>query len=72
MTTRVRCSICGLMIDSTTVAKEYYKLGEHIDTGCPYCGHEIPLLATEAKLKKRTPIGKKEPFTVGEEPVNEP
>lgn len=50
MTTRVKCKICGALIDSTTVEAEEYEEGDIIDMGCPWCGHHVPLLATEDKL----------------------
>lgn len=60
MTTEVKCSICGLLIDSTTVTKKSYNRGEVIDHGCPYCGHGVPLRATRTvKTKtsaKKTPL----------------
>jgi hypothetical protein len=52
MTTEVKCSICGLLIQSNTVTKESYKKGEAIDMGCPYCGGIVPLVATSAKKAK--------------------
>ena len=72
MTTQVKCTRCGCLIDSTTVVVNYYKVDEIVDYGCPWCGPDMPLAAIETRLKKRAPIGKKEPFTVGEEPVDEP
>ena len=52
MTTEVKCSICGLLIDSTTVEAEEYEVGDIVDYGCPYCGHNIPLKATSDKKKR--------------------
>lgn len=51
--TEVKCSICGLLIDSTTVTRKQYTEGEEIDRGCPYCGHGVPLLATETKISAK-------------------
>ena len=52
MTTEVKCSICGLIIESTTVTEKSYKNGDVIDAGCPYCGNNTPLFATSAKKAK--------------------
>jgi hypothetical protein len=62
MTTEVKCSICGLLIQSNTVTKESYKEGEAIDMGCPYCGGIVPLVATSAK-KARKKKDEPEPIT---------
>lgn len=53
MTTEVKCSICGLLIDSTTVTKKKYSEGDVIDKGCPYCGHGAPLLATKTTISAK-------------------
>jgi len=52
MTTKVQCTVCGRIIESTTVTKKVYKKGEIIDFGCPYDGALAPLSAVSAKKKK--------------------
>ena len=66
MTTNVKCSGCGRIIDSTTVTKESFKSGEVIDYGCPYCGPQTPLRAIYSKKKK------KERITIEPEPTETP
>ena len=54
--TRVKCSMCGRGIESTTVTKKEYLKGDPIDVGCPYCG-PVPLLAVKGKKKpKKKPV----------------
>jgi hypothetical protein len=54
MITLVKCKTCGLEIASTTVTAKFYKKGEVIDVGCPYCGHHAPLIAIMTRKKRRT------------------
>lgn len=53
MTTKVQCTKCGLIIESTTVTKKTYKIGDIIDYGCPYDGAKAPLRATSSSRKPK-------------------
>jgi len=55
MTTEVQCTICGRLIESTTVTKKTYSKGDIIDYGCPYDGAKAPLRATSNKVTKKKP-----------------